>query len=262
MTLLCFNLMTLLCLNLQMSYAEAKYEKHSFTVTDEEGKTCKANYPFADYSLIDNAVLRNGKRWNQCLAGCKSGWKQMSYCNEKGKLGGYPQVEFYTKSGKLHAIYWPDVNTLVSTVKAKRNESLKNWKYLDKAELVSKHMTRKDCINSWWKANGEIWQKPTIWGGKNKFQIMRESDKVKEQKRQEERNKRLAYERKTKTFRKNLEAGSIASNGMVIEIKGKLVKIQEEKSQCTQRDYDGNCKNWVTAPIEKWIKMSEIYPPQ
>lgn len=69
-------------------------------------------------------------------------------------------------------------------------------------------------------------------------------------------------ERQTKidNFRKNLQVGDDASAGMVIEIKGDLIKIQTNDSQCSQRDYKGNCSNWINTPVEKWVKRRELYP--
>lgn len=74
------------------------------------------------------------------------------------------------------------------------------------------------------------------------------------------RKEQEAYDRKVAAFRKNLQVGDDAKQGMVIEIKGNLIKIQTNDSQCTQRDYKGNCENWMNTPVEKWVKRSELYP--
>ena len=50
------------------------------------------------------------------------------------------------------------------------------------------------------------------------------------------------------------------SSGLVVQVKGNLEKIQTNDSQCSQRDYDGNCRNWINTPVEEWIKRSEVYP--
>ncbi len=88
--------------------------------------------------------------------------------------------------------------------------------------------------------------------------------KDKELKKQAEVNKqqqvRELKESNLNRFRKSIQEGDETSNGLVIQIKGNLVKIQTNDSQCSQRDYDGNCKNWINTPVEKWIKRSEIYP--
>lgn len=68
------------------------------------------------------------------------------------------------------------------------------------------------------------------------------------------------YEAEVANFRKNLQVGDDASAGMVIEIKGDLIKIQTNDSQCSQRDYRGNCENWINTPVEKWVKRRELYP--
>lgn len=74
-----------------------------------------------------------------------------------------------------------------------------------------------------------------------------------------ERNQ-ARYDEKVANFRKNLKVGDDATAGMVIEIKGNLIKIQTNDSQCSQRDYKGNCSNWINTPVEKWVKRSELYP--
>ena len=75
--------------------------------------------------------------------------------------------------------------------------------------------------------------------------------------RNKEENERQA---KYQKFRKHMKEGDDTTDGVVIEIKGSLVKIQTNDSQCTQRDYDGGCRNYVNTPVEKWFKKSEIYP--
>lgn len=51
-----------------------------------------------------------------------------------------------------------------------------------------------------------------------------------------------------------------SGKGMIFEIKGNLVQVQTTEEQCTQRDYKGNCQNYVKNPVAKWVKRSEIYP--
>lgn len=69
-------------------------------------------------------------------------------------------------------------------------------------------------------------------------------------------------------FRKKLTQGDDVlyetsndnGKGMIFEIKGNLVQVQTTEEQCTQRDYKGNCQNYVKNPVAKWVKRSEIYP--
>lgn len=74
------------------------------------------------------------------------------------------------------------------------------------------------------------------------------------------RKEQEAYDRKVANFRKNLKVGDDATAGMVIEIKGNLIKIQTNDRQCSQKDYNGKCMNYVNTPVEKWVKRSELYP--
>lgn len=78
-------------------------------------------------------------------------------------------------------------------------------------------------------------------------------------------NKRQAketqeYESRVSHFRKSLAIGDESSLGIVIEIRGKIVKIQTTESQCTQRDSTNNCLNWIDSHLEKWVPLSEVYP--
>ncbi|TWV83565.1 WG repeat-containing protein [Moraxella sp. VT-16-12] len=56
------------------------------------------------------------------------------------------------------------------------------------------------------------------------------------------------------------ETSNDAGKGMIFEIKGNLVQVQTTELQCTQRDYRGDCQNYVKNPVAKWVKRSEIYP--
>jgi hypothetical protein len=80
---------------------------------------------------------------------------------------------------------------------------------------------------------------------------------IQERKAQRERD---AYDVKVANFRKNIREGDDTSSGMVIQVKGNMVKVQANDSQCSQRDYKGNCSNYINTPVEKWLKRSEIYP--
>jgi hypothetical protein len=72
----------------------------------------------------------------------------------------------------------------------------------------------------------------------------------------EERERQAKYQK----FRKHIKEGDDTTDGVVVQVKGNLVKIQTSESQCTQRDYQNNCKNYVNTSVEKWFKRSEIYP--
>lgn len=61
-------------------------------------------------------------------------------------------------------------------------------------------------------------------------------------------------------FRRDVSPGDDTSMGVVIEVKGKLVKIQTNDSQCSQRDYGGSCTNYINTPAEKWVKRVDIHP--
>jgi hypothetical protein len=69
-----------------------------------------------------------------------------------------------------------------------------------------------------------------------------------------------AYDRRVADFRKSVKEGDDASQGVVVQVKGNLVKIQTNDSQCSQRNYNGSCTNYINTPVEKWFKRSEIYP--
>jgi len=68
------------------------------------------------------------------------------------------------------------------------------------------------------------------------------------------------HESNLQKFRTNIREGDDTTDGVVVQVKGSLIKVQTNESQCTQRDYKDNCVNWVNTPAEKWFKKSEVYP--
>lgn len=76
------------------------------------------------------------------------------------------------------------------------------------------------------------------------------------------RSESRAWEAKIAKFRSGLKVGADTSIGIVTAINGDLVKVQTSESQCTQRDYDNNCRNWVNNSVEKWVKRIDLYPKE
>jgi hypothetical protein len=67
-------------------------------------------------------------------------------------------------------------------------------------------------------------------------------------------------EAKTLSFRKNLQVGDKAREGLVLEIRGKLVRVQFTEHPCTQRFANNACAGVGTVLSEKWVQRNEIYP--
>lgn len=78
--------------------------------------------------------------------------------------------------------------------------------------------------------------------------------------RRQEEARQGREEQKLAAFRKSLQEGDDTSAGVVVQVKGNLIKIQTNDSQCSQRDYNNNCTNYINTPAEKWFKRSEVYP--
>lgn len=108
--------------------------------------------------------------------------------------------------------------------------------------------------------DGEVWkfwrEGWTGWG----MEKIRDSNAVIEQKSKAAEIAAKKEKVRNNQFRKSIKVGDDTSNGIIIEIKGNLVKIQSENSQCSQRNHNGSCVNWIYTPVEKWVKRSEIYP--
>lgn len=82
------------------------------------------------------------------------------------------------------------------------------------------------------------------------------------------KNERLAEEKmkrdyaaKTEIFRKNLQPGDKAVQGLVLAVNGKLIKIEATEYLCTKRyTHNNSCagSEWITS--EKWVQRSELLP--
>lgn len=68
-----------------------------------------------------------------------------------------------------------------------------------------------------------------------------------------------AYQQKAVSFQKNLKPGTKALNGLVLEVKDDLVKIQYEERPCT-KTVNGHCKAWGDVTKVKWITRGEVLP--
>lgn len=72
--------------------------------------------------------------------------------------------------------------------------------------------------------------------------------------------KQLTQRMSLAAWRQRLKSGDNTSRGMVVGLKGNMVKVQYFASQCTQVGYRNNCQNYISIPVEKWVKRSEVYP--
>lgn len=82
--------------------------------------------------------------------------------------------------------------------------------------------------------------------------MIRGNDEVERKAESERRAQKAAAEK----WRKRIAVGNESSEGMVLEVKGELVKVQI--STCVQRDYQGSCMNYGNG--EKWFRRSELSP--
>ena len=124
-----------------------------------------------------------------------------------------------------------------------------------------------DYYDAWDKKSVRLVRSAQVVGGKASPEFANElTDKkttIARQQASEEARQRAetqAYERKLAAFRKSLNEGDDTSSGVVVQVKGNLIKIQTNDSQCSQRNYEGNCTNYINTPAEKWFKRSEVYP--
>ncbi|MGP1681448.1 MAG: hypothetical protein ACTS8S_03860 [Giesbergeria sp.] len=103
----------------------------------------------------------------------------------------------------------------------------------------------------WNFTDGEIWQ-----GNICTWKKLRNSNAALRARDLEEVKRQENFEK----FRRSLKIGDDTRSGLIIEIRGPMVKIQTNESQCTQRDHNGSCVNYVNTPAEKWFKLSDVYP--
>lgn len=71
-----------------------------------------------------------------------------------------------------------------------------------------------------------------------------------------------SYKNKTLEFRKNLKSGDESTLGVVIEVNAALAKVQTEEQQCSQKNYSGECINWINTSSQKWFKKNMLFPPK
>lgn len=95
--------------------------------------------------------------------------------------------------------------------------------------------------------SNELRDKVTKLAHQNDLEVARQGQEVKDR------------ERKVAAFRKSLKEGDETTDGMVIEVKGNLIKIQTTYAKCTVTGFNG-CLKSKDIYEEKWVKRSEIFP--
>lgn len=218
-------------------------------ITDGNGQSCpakfssitgSAGYPFdtPDISTLIAKPIRDG----YCYRNSFTGWEWSS---------GYALYQ----NDKLFAVSYSGTDSQPT-----------NSKEIDELKAYGLQFCSKDYYRCYVFADKEVWglkwENPRLNPYKLRGTDEFEARKKKEAEEAELRAKQEqeAYDRKVANFRKNLKVGDDATAGMVIEIKGDLIKIQTNDSQCSQKDYNGKCMNYVNTPVEKWVKRRELYP--
>lgn len=84
---------------------------------------------------------------------------------------------------------------------------------------------------------------------------------------QAQANKKQAQAKRTAELRKSAKAGDKTAQGLVLEVKGPLVKVQGYERVCTSRSNDRDprslCLRWKEVPTAVgWVKKSELRAPE
>lgn len=80
-------------------------------------------------------------------------------------------------------------------------------------------------------------------------------------KAQAKQQEEAEYARRTNELQKNLKPGDRVAHGLVLEVKGDLVKLQTHELRCVSRHYSGGCERAdVLVTGEKWVRRDEIRP--
>jgi hypothetical protein len=69
-----------------------------------------------------------------------------------------------------------------------------------------------------------------------------------------------AYAAKAEAYRKNIQVGDRVIQGLVLEVKGNLIKVQVTDTPCSKQWSNGSCAAWTTVVSEKYFQRSEILP--
>lgn len=76
------------------------------------------------------------------------------------------------------------------------------------------------------------------------------------------RRQKEDYENRTAALRKYVKPGDKVKDGLVIEVKGELVKIQTYQDVCLNYANNGSCwRSETRSAGEKWVKRSELLAP-
>lgn len=220
------------------------------TITDADGKTCSAKfsritglagYPF-DSPESNTLVAKPIYNDDRCYHNSYTGWE-------------WSNAYALYRNNKLFAVsYYAGDNNATNNVE------------VDKLKTYGSQFCTNEYYRCYVFVDNEVWGlkwenprlNPYKLRGTDEYNIRKKQEAKREA--EAEKQRQIAYNKKVANFRKNLKVGDDASAGIVIEIKGNLVKIQTNDRQCTQRDYRGNCGNYINTPVEKWVKRSELYP--
>lgn len=112
-----------------------------------------------------------------------------------------------------------------------------------------------DGATEWTFYDGEKWQ-----GNSHSWWKVAETPSRAAKINKEKQAKEKIEKARIAQVQKSLTLGDEINQGIVLQVRGGLVKVQSNESQCTQRDYKGGCMNYVSTPVEKWIKRSDVLP--
>lgn len=231
-------------------YSDANLKQKKGVKVPVPNTNCFVYYPFAPVPpnlTVEVEQLTSRGDQGRCDSPSNApAWPQGPNISQRGAVGemhAIGRLIFYS-NGEEHARTLPVVSIYYGHIENKICDPI-HWKQ------------GVNCASEaeWKFSDGEVW---TTSGGNWRKSQSTYAVQNAESKRRDQMQKEA--DRKAAEFRRNLEPGQMSSSGMIIEVKGKLAKIQKEESQCSQRDYNSNCMNWITTRTEVWMRISDLNP--
>lgn len=229
--------------------------------TIKELNTIFSGYDECNKAKVEIPIQNRDSRTKECVRTVKDSDK---FHGHYGKIWTSSQADDL-KDGVVFLDLDSYITGLVSVPRREENVRIHP---MNRTHRYAVYLVRGGVSDGTFESSVKLAESDIEYEKNQKSKLEEMANKKQEQKNDENRKKQEIHKSKLESFRKNIQVGTYTKQGLIIDIKDTLVKVQQYGKQCVDysshlnpynKSYD--ClKTQKVVTGEVWMRKDEIFP--